>query len=245
MEYEITRQPEKLASSDRWKKMEYTLFNDSDIVLTPSIKEKEILQPDFPDKSIQVMPAFFYPSISDPIRNFTNREDILFVGGFTHGPNIDAVLWFAQEILPIIRKKNAEIRLIVVGSNAPAEIMALNSPDIIIKGFVTDEELDRLYGSVRFSIIPLRYGSGLKGKTVESLAKALPIVSTSFGTEGLAAIEDIAAPYDTAAAFAAAITGLYDDINRLEALSVAASSYAAQHFTKDAAAAFFKDLFTL
>lgn len=245
MEYEITRQPEKLKSSDRWKQTEYALFADSDVVLTPSIKEKEILQPDFPDKSIQVMPAFFYSSISEPILNFNNRRDILFVGGFAHTPNVDAMLWFAAEVFPLLRKKNAGIRLIVVGSNAPPEIIALNAPDFIIKGFVTDEELDQLYGSVRLSVIPLRFGAGVKGKTVEALAKALPIVSTSFGIEGLPAIGNIMSSYDTADAFAEAVAGLYSDLQGLVALSAASSLYARKNFTKESAALFFKKLFKL
>jgi GT2 family glycosyltransferase len=243
MEYEITGQADKLKSSASWKQMEYTLFANSDTVLTPSMKEKAIIQQDFPDKAIEVMPAFFYPSISDPIRDFAERKDILFVGGFTHGPNIDGVLWFAKEIMPLINEKNPTIRLIVVGSNTPPEIATLDSPDIVIKGFVTDEELDRLYRSVRFSVIPLRFGAGLKGKTVESLSKALPIVSTLFGIEGLPDFGHIAIPRDTAGAFADEVVALYDDIDRLESLSTAASVYAQKHFTKDSATAFFKILF--
>ena len=170
-------------------------------------------------------------------------KDILFVGGFTHTPNIDAVLWFASEILPLIRESNTGIRLILVGSNMPDTITQLASPDISIRGFVTDEELDQLYRSVRFSVIPLRFGAGLKGKTVESLSKALPIVSTSFGIEGLQDIESFAPAYDTAGAFAEAVITLYNDIPKLEELSAAAAAYSRKHFTKDAAMLFFKDLF--
>ena len=245
MEYEITKDPKKLRSSGQWKETEYKLFAYSDVVLTPSIKEKNTIQPDFPGKSIQVMPAFFYPSISDPIRNFIERKDILFVGGFTHSPNVDAILWFVREILPIIKKENAEIRLVVVGSNVPPEIMNLASPNIIIRGFVTDEELEYLYGSVRFAVIPLRFGAGLKGKTVEALSKALPIVSTSFGIEGLEDMGDLASAYDTASAFAEAVVSLYDDIARLEVLSLTAANYSKNSFTKDSAAVFFKQLFNI
>lgn len=245
MEYEISRDPKKLKSSGEWRQTEYALFSKSDVVLTPSFKEKEIIQPDFPDKSIQVMPAFFYPTIGNPILNFKERKDILFVGGFTHTPNIDAVMWFASEILPLIRKKNTDIRLIVVGSNPPPAITQLASPDLIIRGFIPDEELDRLYQSVRFSVIPLRFGAGVKGKTVESLAKALPIVSTSFGIEGLPGIETVVSSYDQAGAFAEAVTSLYEDTDKLAAFSAAAAGYAHQHFTKSSAALFFKKLFNI
>jgi GT2 family glycosyltransferase/SAM-dependent methyltransferase len=244
MEYEVTRDEKKLKSSAEWKQLEYSLFTKSDVVLTPSSKEKEIIQADFPGKSVQVMPAFFYPSIAAPIRNFKDRHDILFVGGFTHTPNIDGVRWFVNEVFPLIKKHTADIRLIVVGSNAPAEIIQLASSNVIFRGFVTDEELDKLYQSVRFSVIPLRYGGGLKGKTVESLSKALPIVSTSFGVEGLQDIEAIALSYDTATSFAEAVATLYYDIAKLEKLSETISAYSRKHFTKEAASKFFKRLFT-
>jgi GT2 family glycosyltransferase/glycosyltransferase involved in cell wall biosynthesis len=245
MEYAVSKDPEKLRSSAQWKEIEYSLFTRADVVLTPSLKEKEILLPDFPDKPIEVMPAFFYPSITDPIRDFTDRKDILFVGGFGHGPNVDAVLWFAREILPLIRESKADLRMIVVGSNVPPQISALAAPDILIKGFVTDEELDRLYSSVRLAVIPLRFGGGLKGKTAEALSRALPIVSTSFGIEGMENIEAFAPAYDTADAFAEALVALYDDTGKLEELSAAASAYSRHYFTKESAAVFFKQLFNI
>jgi GT2 family glycosyltransferase/transcription elongation factor Elf1 len=244
MEYAVSKDPEKLKSSAQWKEIEYELFTRADVVLTPSQKEKEIIQPDFPDKPVAVMPAFFYSTIAEPIRNFAERNDILFVGGFGHKPNTDAVLWFAREIIPLIREKTKEIRLIVVGSNVPQEIASLASSDIIIKGFVTDEELNRLYDSVRLAVIPLRFGGGLKGKTAEALSKALPIVSTSFGVEGMENSQVIAPAYDTAPAFAEAVITLYNDTGRLEDLSVSIAEFARRNFTKDAAAGFFKKLFS-
>jgi GT2 family glycosyltransferase/glycosyltransferase involved in cell wall biosynthesis len=245
MEYEVTRRPENLASSGKWKATEFKIFANVDVVLTPSSKEKEIICREFPGKTVQVMPAFFYSSIAEPITNFQHRKDILFVGGFTHKPNLDAVLWFANEILPIITKSNPQIRLIVVGSNAPDIIVNLQSENIDVRGFVTDKELDQLYKTVRFSIIPLRFGAGVKGKTVESLVKGLPIVSTSFGIEGLDDMEAIVQPKNDASSFAAEILALYNDIARLESMSTDAVAYARHHFTKDSAAVFFKTLFDL
>lgn len=245
MEYEITRDPLKLKSSEEWKKKEYRLFADSDVVLTPSHKEKELIRQDFPGKPVEVMPLFFYPSIPDPIRDFTDRRDLLFIGGFNHNPNVDGVLWFAAEVLPLIRQQNPDIRLIVAGSNMPASILALSSPGIVIKGFVSDEELELLYQRVRLSVIPLRFGAGLKGKLVEALAKGLPVVATAFGIEGLEEIEAVVPPANTPEAFAKAVLALYNDPEKLAQASEAAVEYARRHFTKASAAMFFKDLFIL
>lgn len=245
MEYEVTRQPEKLASAGQWKAKEFRIFADVDVILTPSSKEKEIIGREFPGKTVEVMPAFFYPSIDEPITNFQDRKDILFVGGFMHKPNLDAVLWFASEILPKVRERNPDIRLIIVGSNAPDSITNLQSEHIDVRGFVTDEELDRLYKTVRISIVPLRFGAGVKGKTVESLVKALPVISTSFGIEGMEAIDPVVRPFDSAEEFGIALSALYDDIPGLEELSRAAVEYSKVYFTRDSAAVFFKQLFKL
>ena len=242
-EYEITKDETKLASALQWKEMEYALFNQSDIVLTPSAKEKEILTADFPDKPIQVMPAFFYPSIADPIRDFENRNDLLFIGGFNHTPNVDAVVWFAEEVFPLIRKKLKQIQLIIVGSLAPEKVTRLASSSIIVKGYVADQELEQIYKEIRLSVIPLRYGAGVKGKTAEALSKGLPIVSTAFGIEGLSGIESFLRPYDDAESFASAVSALYSDIPALEAMSTAAVAYARENLTKTAASVFFMNLF--
>lgn len=245
MEYQVNKDPEKLKAAKQWKETEYAIFDRSDVVLTPSKKEKDIVHADFSNKLVEVMPAFFYSSIADPITNFAERNDILFVGGFTHTPNLDAVLWFANEVFPRVKEKHPDMRLIVVGSNTPEVVQNLASSSIIVKGFVTDEELDKLYNSVRLAVIPLRFGAGLKGKTVESLVKGLPIVSTSFGIEGMEGIDSVAMPYDSPEAFGEALSVLYNDIPQLEEKSRAAVEYSKQHFTEASAASFFRALFAL
>ena len=244
-EYEITKDEKKLSSSNRWKTIEYNLFRNSDVVLTPTLKEKEIISKDFRDKKIEVLPAFFYEEIAKPITNFNERKNLLFVGGFKHSPNIDAVIWFVEEVLPIVRKQIPEIQFIVTGSNVPERIAKFASENVIIKGFVSDKELDRLYNTCKIAVIPLRFGAGLKGKTVEAMAKGLPVVSTSFGIEGLNDLGDLLQPYDTAQEFANAVTALYNNTNALEKLSERTAAYSGNHFTKKAAKEFFKSLFQL
>lgn len=82
------------------------------------------------------------------------------MGGFAHPPNADAVLWFAKEIFPHIREQLPDIKFYVVGSKVTDEIKALEQPGngIIIKGFVSEEELAGLYASCKVVVVPLRYG---------------------------------------------------------------------------------------
>jgi GT2 family glycosyltransferase len=244
-EYELTGNVMLLESSAQWKKTEYKLFSDADVVLTPSTKEKQLIQSDFPWKQVEVMPAFFYQSITGSSIPFSERKDLLFVGGFAHTPNIDAVIWFVTKVFPYIAEKIPGIRVLIVGSYAPKEIISLASGNVIIKGYVSDLELNQLYENCRIAIIPLRYGAGVKGKTAEAIAKGIPIVSTSFGIEGLVGIEQLLKAHDSADDFAKETVNLYSSDLRLSKLSADLLQYANQHLTKKSSSKFFKILFGL
>jgi O-antigen biosynthesis protein len=242
-EYALTKDESKKKTSAEWKKKEFRLFEKSDVILTPTSKEKELIKADLPDKVIEVMPAFFYPEIAKPITDFNARKGLLFVGGFVHTPNVDAVEWFVNKVLPLVQKQIPDIQLFVVGSNTPDRIKQLASDNVIIKGFLSDDHLQELYRSVRMAVMPLRYGAGLKGKTVEAMVKALPLVSTSFGIEGMPGIDSILQANDTEESFANAILSSYNDIEKLERTSASLVKYASEHYTKEKAGAFFASLF--
>ena len=112
-------------------------------------------------------------------------------GKVAHPPNADAVLWFASEIFPAIRRQIPDIQFYVVGSKVTDEIKELEQPGngIIIKGFVSDEELEAIYQQCRIVVVPLRYGAGVKGKVVEAIYNGAPIVTTSVGAEGIPEVE--------------------------------------------------------
>ena len=91
--------------------------------------------------------------------------------------------------------------------------------------------------------IPLRYGAGVKGKTVEAMYHALPLVSTSFGIEGLPGIETILQPFDSVEGFANEICELYQSENRLADLSREEVNYAKKHFSKEVVRALVSEVF--
>ncbi|MDH8185049.1 glycosyltransferase family 4 protein, partial [Klebsiella pneumoniae] len=72
------------------------------------------------------------------IAGFDDRRDILFIGGFGHTPNVDAVLWFAREVWPHLLAKGFRERLVIVGSKIPSEISDLASDSIDVRGYVKD-----------------------------------------------------------------------------------------------------------
>lgn len=160
----------------------------------------------------------------------------MFVGGFAHPPNADAVLWFAKEIFPLIRAR-FRVPFYVVGSKVTEEIKALEQPDngIIVKGFVSEEELFRLYASCRVVVVPLRYGAGVKGKVVEAIYNGAPVVTTSIGAEGIPEADRVMKIADSPEGFADCVAKLYQDPAACQALCKKTQSYIREYFSVDAA----------
>jgi len=145
-----------------------------------------------------------------PTPPFGEREGLVFVGGFRHPPNVDAMKWFVTEVLPRIRERVPGMTLRVVGSDPPDEVKALAGPGVTVTGFVpeTGPHLD----AARISIAPLRYGAGMKGKVGEALGRGLPVVTTSIGAEGMGLVNgEHVLVADDPQAFAEAVLRLYRD----------------------------------
>lgn len=158
------------------------------------------------------------PQLPGPAPSLQGRSDFLFIGGYEHLPNVDAVRWFVSEVWPILQSRRFPRRFIIAGSKVPDDIAALESDKIEVRGYVRD--LAPLFASCRLSIARLRYGAGVKGKIVTSLSYGVPVVATSIAAEGAGLRRDetilIA---DTPNAMANQIMRLYDDDNLWQRLS--------------------------
>jgi GT2 family glycosyltransferase/ubiquinone/menaquinone biosynthesis C-methylase UbiE len=235
LQYEIKKDPKLLHSAGEWKQIETELVRKSDTILTLSYTEKEIIEKEIGHKDIRIMPAFSYSGFNEAVTDFGRRSDLLFVGGFQHKPNVDAVLWFAKEVFPAISDELKNVRFIIAGSKPPREVTKLASDKIVVKGYISDQELEDLYRNIKLVLIPLRYGAGVKGKTVEAMYHGVPFVTTSFGIEGLKDISAVTVSQDIAAEFAGRVIELYTDNDKLEAFSRKEIAYAKQYFSEDAA----------
>jgi glycosyltransferase involved in cell wall biosynthesis len=146
------------------------------------------------------------------------RRDLLFIGGYRHSPNVDAVQWFVREVWPLLQARGFPHRFIIAGSHVTDPIAALASEKIEVRGYV--ENLEGLFAACRLSVAPLRYGAGFKGKVVTSLSYGVPVVATSIAAEGagLRDGEDILIA-DDPATMADRIVSLYNDTDLWQRLS--------------------------
>ncbi|MDD1504961.1 glycosyltransferase, partial [Lysinibacillus sp. CNPSo 3705] len=234
-EYELTGIENLKKSAEEWKKTEFELYEKSDVIYYPSDVEVQEIRKYYPNINAKAIPAYIFEEKEmHNQKQFQNTEGLLFVGGFGHKPNIDAVLWFTSSILPKILKEKPNMKFYIVGSNPPNEIKSLASENIIVTGFVSDEELIELYNQCRIVVVPLRYGAGVKGKVVEAMYYQMPIVTTLVGAEGIVGSENILAIAESEKDFSRKVLDLYDDVDSLNSQSIASLKYINENFTSKA-----------
>jgi GT2 family glycosyltransferase len=220
-------------AAERTRTLELGVIAKSDVTLVVSGIERDLLRHDAPQAHVELLSNLH--RIAGAGQPFAQRRDLVFVGGFRHPPNVDAVRWFVQHAFPSIRARLPDVRFHCIGSHTPAEIEVLSAqPGVIVHGHVAD--IDPFMDGGRIAIAPLRYGAGVKGKINLSMAHGQPVVATSCAVEGmhLRNGEDVLIA-DDPQAFADAVVRLYQDEALWTALAGNGLDSVAAHFSLDAA----------
>ncbi len=167
-----------------YKHIETELCKQADKIAVISDKEKEFMTA-FVDRSklftvsnvhnLKVKPEDMPP--------FEKRNGIFFIGTFLHDPNVDAVEILYHHIMPLVWKVLPELKITIIGSEAPETIKKMNSDKFEIAGFV--ENIIPYYEKCFASVSPLRFGAGVKGKIGQALEYTLPVLTTEIGAEGM------------------------------------------------------------
>jgi len=180
-EAQISVDPEAREKARQIEEMEYDLIRQADETWVTSSVEQKLLQERSPEKSIQLVSNIVdIPGSSTP---FELRRGFLFIGGFQHTPNTDAVLFFLRKIYPMVKERLRDAKFYIIGDKPPPEVVALAGENVVITGLQRD--VRPFFESVRLSIAPLRFGAGVKGKINQSMAWGVPVVATSVAVEGM------------------------------------------------------------
>ena len=215
--------------AERRKKQELQIASKAHITLVVSSVERDIIQEFSPELRVEIVSNIH--EVRGSATSFHKRDGILFVGGFEHPPNTDAVTYYVQKILPLIRQSLGGTKTYIVGSNPPPTITSLASHDIIVTGYVKD--VSRYFNKCRVSIAPLRYGSGVKGKINMSMSYGLPVVATSIAAEGMFLRNEFDVLIaDDVKSFADAVVRLYRDEVLWNKLSANGLNNLEKHFSK-------------
>jgi O-antigen biosynthesis protein len=216
-EYAVTGHLERLEAIEHWRTAEERMWKRSHVVYYPAQYEVDWVAEHAPGKEVRILPVYVYPDKEIQAarllidRDLTTRPMVLFVGGFSHPPNSDAVSWLVREILPIVKRTIPEIVTIVAGSNPPREVTSLASETVIVTGYISDPVLEWFYRTTNLVVAPLRFGGGMKGKIIEAIRFAVPVVTTSCGAKGFAGAQDYLAIADTPEQFARGIVTVIRD----------------------------------
>ncbi len=180
-EAEITNNSETREKARQHEELEYDLIDQADETWVVSSVEQKLLREARPDKSIEIVSTIVeVPGSKTP---FALRRDWLFIGGFQHRPNIDAVLFFVREIYPLVSEHLRDAKFYIIGDKAPPEVAALATERIVVAGLQRD--VRPFFDSIKLSVAPLRFGAGVKGKINQSMAFGVPVVATSLAIEGM------------------------------------------------------------
>ncbi len=155
---------------------------------------------------------------------------LLFVGTLGYGPNIDAIRWFATEILPLIWERNADVRFTVAGYGSAGSVADVLR-DERCAVHESPPDLAPLYDAAAVVVTPVRIGGGTRIKILEALGRGRAVVSTCFAAEGLGLRGGIEIEFaDTPADIAARCVDLLHNADRRQALAAAGRATVSSRF---------------
>ena len=171
--------------SKRVMAYEKYILNEFNLNLVCSVEDKNFLIKTHGITNISVLPNGvdthkFKPMVHD----YSAADTLLFTGNMDYAPNVDAVVYFVEDVFPLIKKEHPNVKFIIAGQRPIDKVLALaNGHDIEVTGFIP--ELQTMYNSASIVVAPLRFGAGTQNKVLEAMAMGIPVVCSNIGFEGL------------------------------------------------------------
>jgi glycosyltransferase involved in cell wall biosynthesis len=237
----VERSASALGHALEVRRAELRAIGAADATTVVSHVELDIVKRLMPEANVHRIPIPRLPTRA--ATSFEARRGVVFVGGFAHRPNIDAVKYLVDEIWPLVRQRLPDAELQVVGSNVTPDIAALDAPrdGVRILGFV--EDLSTILDHVRLSVAPLRFGAGVKGKVVSSLLHGVPCVLSTVASEGMGLVAgEHVLEGDSARQMADEIVRLHEDRDLWQRLADAGFEAALAEFSIRTVAECFKTM---
>ena len=126
------------------------------------------------------------PSDSNGLQSSDSTKNLLFTGTMNYFPNSDAVIYFCEEIYPLIQKQHPDVNFYIVGNHPTEQVQRLaENRGVTVTGYVPD--IRPYFQKASVFVAPLRAGSGIQTKNLEAMAMGTPVVTTSIGAMGLEA----------------------------------------------------------
>ncbi len=170
----------------RWERSRYRAAT---ALVTLSRKDEILLRATLPELGPRLRSILpFFDRYSGRVRsNRTAPFVLLFWGSLSRVENVEAALWLARSLMPALRHRCPDLKLILAGANPPARLQECACSDIVVTGFLSAPQ--KVFDEATVAVLPLFRGAGVKIKVLECLAAGLPVLTTSIGAEGIIAVE--------------------------------------------------------
>lgn len=235
------RWPAAAYSLVQWQKLaryERRVCQVADAVVAVSEADRQALQRLLPGLEVTVVPngvdlEFYRPAVVPPAPEM-GPHSLVFTGKMDYRPNVDAALWFAEAVLPLILAQLPDAHFYIVGQQPHPRLAGLAAhPAITITGRVSDTR-PYIAGAGAY-VVPLRIGGGTRLKVLEAMAMGRPIVSTRLGCDGFPFQDGREVRLaDEPATFAAAVVKVLQDRELAGRLGQAARACVEAHYGWDA-----------
>ena len=177
---------------EEMRNYEFKMYSVADLILTLTPEDAEILanyEPSLRER-IRVVPHGVDTSFYKPPKVKTwerNTKNILFVGNFQHYPNVDAVKNFINHCWIEISQAVPDAKFYAIGFNPPEELLRLCNKRVFVQHGGSNENVREFYWNSDVFVAPIELGTGFRGKILEAMACALPVVATTLATFGIRA----------------------------------------------------------
>jgi sugar transferase (PEP-CTERM/EpsH1 system associated) len=179
-----TRRLALLADRLLFRSWEEACVRQFDGIVAVSELERQWVQTHAPGAAVQVLPNGVNLAQFTPVEPPTRSRTIAFTGLMNYPPNVDAVVWFCDEVLPLIHRTHPDVRFSIIGDKPPLQVRELAvRRGVTVTGRVTDVRPQ--ISDCLAVVVPVRSGAGTRLKILEAMAMKRPVVSTALGAEGL------------------------------------------------------------
>ncbi len=192
----------------RLKREELACCEPFNVMVTTTKSDFDKFRALLPDKPMHVVSNGVDPAFFEDQKIEEEPNTMVFTGLMSYYPNNHGILFFLDEIFPLIVNEVPDAKLYVVGAAPPLKVQRRAASNIVVTGFVPD--VRPYFARSQVFVIPLKIGGGIRGKALEAMAMRRPIVTTTLGCEGInLKHEDSALFADSPKDFAAAVVRLF------------------------------------
>ncbi len=171
--------------SERVLKYEKYILNEFNLNLVCSNEDLKFLENKHNIQTIRLLPNGVDTDKFKPMaHDYSHAHTLLFTGNMDYDPNVDAVIYFANDVFPLIKQQFPNVKFVIAGQRPIEKVKALAQiKDVDVTGFIPD--LSEMYNAASVVVAPLRFGAGTQNKVLEAMAMGIPVVCSNIGFEGL------------------------------------------------------------